>query len=209
MLPDVGGCSDCAWGRTRTGMGLPPRDFRTTTAFAAARPRVHLWSGLYLCHTARRHGPHGSGRGRQVSTLSRAAAEDAGPPGLSSVLQPPRRAAGPPNLTPFTPAVSEPGAQFSQVPCVYQFRHPGVGLRRDSTRVPAPPLHAIQACQSSGKSGCTIGAPSASCAARPGKSGEVGQGRGAWRMSSPSRRSENTRRRVLPLTPAEACKVSM
>lgn len=26
-----------ARGRTRTGMGLPPRDFLTTTAFAAAR----------------------------------------------------------------------------------------------------------------------------------------------------------------------------
>jgi hypothetical protein len=27
-----------ARGRTRTGMGLPPRDFRTTTAFTAAQP---------------------------------------------------------------------------------------------------------------------------------------------------------------------------
>src|SRR5215510_11708348 len=34
---------------------------------------------------------------------------------------------GSPNLTPFTPAVSEPGAQIAQVPCVYQFRHPGTG----------------------------------------------------------------------------------
>ncbi len=51
-------------------------------------------------------------------------------PRLSSVLQPPSRAAVPPTLTPFTPAVSGPGAQFTQVPCVYQFRHPGTGCAR-------------------------------------------------------------------------------
>src|SRR5215468_4364980 len=28
-----------AWGRNRTGTGFPPRDFRTTAAFAAARQR--------------------------------------------------------------------------------------------------------------------------------------------------------------------------
>ena len=42
-----------AWGRTRTGTGLPPRDFRTTTAFTAACLSMHLWSGLYLCRPAR------------------------------------------------------------------------------------------------------------------------------------------------------------
>jgi hypothetical protein len=42
-----------AWGRTRTGTGLPPRDFRTTTAFTAACLGMHLWSGLYLCRPAR------------------------------------------------------------------------------------------------------------------------------------------------------------
>src|SRR5262249_37670239 len=38
-----------------------------------------------------------------------------------------------------TPAVSEPGAQFPQVPCVYQFRHPGMGCQRDSIETgPSP-----------------------------------------------------------------------
>src|SRR6185312_16586556 len=66
-----------ARGRTRTGMGLPPRDFRTTTAFAAARPATdddrgpsHLWSGLYLHPAERPRGSRGLGGGRQVSTLS-------------------------------------------------------------------------------------------------------------------------------------------
>ena len=48
-------------------------------------------------------------------------------PELSSGLPPPRRAEVSPNLTPFTPAVSALGAQFLQVPCVYQFHHPGMG----------------------------------------------------------------------------------
>ena len=50
----------------------------------------------------------GLGRGRQVSTLSLAGERAAA---LSSVLQPPSRAAVSPTLTPFTPAVSGPGAQ--------------------------------------------------------------------------------------------------
>jgi hypothetical protein len=82
---------------------------------------AHLESGLSLCHVPR--GTRKSGRGRQVSTLSRVASDS----GLSSGLQSrgvPRGAVSP-NLTPFTPAVSEPGAQIAQVPCVYQFRHPG------------------------------------------------------------------------------------
>jgi len=37
---------DGAGGRTRTGMGIRPTDFRTTSAFAAARRRS--WSGLSL-----------------------------------------------------------------------------------------------------------------------------------------------------------------
>src|SRR5207237_10823843 len=57
----------------------------------------------------------GLGRGRQVSTLSLTDGRSAVSPavdGLSSVLQPPCRAAVPPTLTPFTPAVSGPGAQM-------------------------------------------------------------------------------------------------
>lgn len=61
------------------------------------------------------------GRGRQVSTLSRGASAA----GLSSGLQARDGAPVSPNLTPFTPGVSDPGAQCSQVPCVYRFRHPG------------------------------------------------------------------------------------
>jgi len=61
----------------------------------------------------------GLGRGRQVSTLSLAgeprrtntARRGALAAALSSVLQPPSRAAVSPTLTPFTPAVSGPGAQ--------------------------------------------------------------------------------------------------
>ena len=59
------------------------------------------------------------GRSRQVSTLSRYAS------GLSSGLPPPLRAEVSPSLTPFTSGVSDLSAQFTQVPCVYQFRHPG------------------------------------------------------------------------------------
>jgi len=60
----------CAWGRNRTGTGLPPRDFRTTAAFTAARScRAFVVWTLPLpsrdCSRA-----HGLGRGRQVSTLS-------------------------------------------------------------------------------------------------------------------------------------------
>lgn len=73
----------------------------------------------YRCATGER-----LGRGRQVSTLS---ARSSGCARLSSGLQSRVRGAGSPNLTPFTPAVSAPGAQISQVPCVYQFRHPGSG----------------------------------------------------------------------------------
>ena len=47
-------------------------------------------------------------------------------PGLSSGLPPPRRAEVFPNLTPFTTGVSSLCAQFTQVPCVYQFHHPGI-----------------------------------------------------------------------------------
>src|SRR6185437_4947955 len=74
-----------ARGRTRTGMGLPPRDFLTTTAFAAAqsggrrrRASTHLWSGLYLHPAARPREPCGLGGGRQVSTLSAKAIADRG-----------------------------------------------------------------------------------------------------------------------------------
>ena len=42
-----------ARGRTRTGMGLPPRDFRTRYSFHCCTPEgVHLGSGLYLHRTA-------------------------------------------------------------------------------------------------------------------------------------------------------------
>jgi hypothetical protein len=93
--------------------GRPRGIFLLTTAFAAARRGFagsHLESGLYLCPVARTR----VSRGRQVSTLSsppRGARSAATSARLSSVLQPPVRAAVPPTLTPFTPAVSERGAQ--------------------------------------------------------------------------------------------------
>ena len=62
-----------ARGRTRTGMGLPPRDFPATTAFAAAREtlrprRPGIWGLDFIFAVPR--GRRGLGRGRQVSTLS-------------------------------------------------------------------------------------------------------------------------------------------
>ena len=47
-------------------------------------------------------------------------------PRFSSGLPPPWRAEVSPNLTPFTTGVSALCAQFTQVPCVYQFHHPGI-----------------------------------------------------------------------------------
>src|SRR6185312_2647262 len=117
-----------ARGRTRTGMGLPPRDFLTHYSFrCCARPqaRTHLGSGLYLCLAAEYRPKRGARRVRQgpsslytfpsastVRTLQgKGIGEKAG--GLSSVLQPPRRAAGSPTLTPFTPGVSAAGCSIS------------------------------------------------------------------------------------------------
>jgi len=55
-------------------------------------------------------------------------------PWFSSGLPPSYNAEVSPNLTLFTPGVSHPGAQFNQVPCVYQFHHPG--LRTAAASVP-------------------------------------------------------------------------
>lgn len=95
--------------RNRTGTTLRPRDFLTTTAFAASLGCS--WSGLCLDPDISSEGPR-----RQVSARS--------PPeaGLRSAL--PRCDTGVSlNLTGFTPELSHPGAQFAQVPCVYLFRH--------------------------------------------------------------------------------------
>ena len=90
-----------AWGRNRTGTGLPPRDFLTHYSFrCCACPLRRIWS-LDFIFALSAPGRCGDdlGRGRQVSTLSPIRLPR---PGLSSVLQPPFRAAVPPNLTPFT-----------------------------------------------------------------------------------------------------------
>jgi hypothetical protein len=87
-----------------------------------------------------------------------------------------------------------------------------------SSRVSPPPLR--QGCGSTASS-----APGSSCfpqhreqrvvERRAGRqplgqnAGEVTQLRGAWRMSSPRKRTENTRRRRSPSTPAAACSASM
>ena len=60
-----------------------------------------------------------------------------------------------------------------------------------------------------GKSAWSIGAPAGTSWSSPGKGGEVTQGRGAWVMSSPKKRTEYTRLRCEPSTPAEACRLSM
>lgn len=67
----------------------------------------------------------------------------------------------------------------------------------------------VSRCQSGGKSSCSIGASDARASLSPGKSGEVAQGLGACRTSSPMTLTENARRRLCPPTPAEACKVNM
>ncbi len=64
----TGGIIDGARGRNRTGMVLPPRDFLTRYNFRCCTQRVHLWSGLSLCHITNKRD---TGRSRQVSTLSR------------------------------------------------------------------------------------------------------------------------------------------
>ena len=131
------------------GAGLEPaRPFRAegfsySLQLSLLSLATHLESGLYLCHVSVRVRHGKLGRGRQVSTLSLGsdpvqlaelvgatirASSKRGSRGLSSGLQAPRGGGtGSPNLTPFTPAVSEPGAQITQVPCVYLFRHPGIG----------------------------------------------------------------------------------
>lgn len=110
---------------------------------------IHLESGLSLCRVRIASCDVRLGRGRQVSTLSARSrwsrrermtlrsshpitdtpcglARDCSHYARGSFLHPAGEAVSP-NLTPFTPAVSEPGAQCFQVPCVYQFRHPGNG----------------------------------------------------------------------------------
>jgi hypothetical protein len=116
-LPGAG--LEPAWGYPR-GIFLP------ATAFAAARAAGAHAFGVwtlplpYRRATRIKHASGGLGRGRQVSTLSRRPRgprpAKQGPRGtvrLSSVLQPPRRAAGSPTLTPFTPGVSASGCSIS------------------------------------------------------------------------------------------------
>ncbi len=87
-------------------MGLPPRDFLTRYDFRRYARSERIWSldftfAMPLLFSALSD----LGRGRQVSTLSssqRALTVSRPGPKLSSVLQPPSRAAVPPSLTPFT-----------------------------------------------------------------------------------------------------------
>ncbi len=60
-----------------------------------------------------------------------------------------------------------------------------------------------------GNNAWSIGTPAGSSWSSPGKGGEVTHGRGAWVMSSPKKRTEYTRLRWVPSTPAEACRLSM
>src|SRR6185312_15906429 len=103
--------------------GVAPKGFSYPLQLSLLRACAHLGSGLYLCPVAGVDSCE-LGRGRQVSTLSRRLPAC----GLSSVLQPPRRAAGSPTLTPFTPAVSAPGAQIASSPLRLPISPPGHGL---------------------------------------------------------------------------------
>ena len=90
----------CARGRSRTGMGFPPRDFRTHYSFRCCAQSEHIWGLDFTFAVSSTERGRELGRGRQVSTLSPRAAA-ATHEALSSVLQPPRHAAVPPTLTPF------------------------------------------------------------------------------------------------------------
>jgi hypothetical protein len=76
--PSTGGIGErSARGRTRTGMGLPPRDFLTRYSFRCCARRGHarIWGLDFTFALPPITGPKrvsgGLGRGRQVSTLSR------------------------------------------------------------------------------------------------------------------------------------------
>ncbi len=89
--------------------------FLPTTVFTARSLKNALWSGLSLYHIMMR--AHDLGRSRQVSTLSQQYQHLAILPGslierLSSGLPPSWHVEVSPNLTPFTPGVSNLGAQF-------------------------------------------------------------------------------------------------
>ena len=129
------------------GAGLEPaRPFRAegfsySLQLSLLSLATHLESGLYLCHFSVRVRHGKLGRGRQVSTLSPGsdpvqlaelvgvtvrASSKRGSRGLSSGLQAPRcGGTGSPNLTPFTPAVSEPGAQITSSPLRLPISPPG------------------------------------------------------------------------------------
>ncbi len=90
--------------------GCPQGIFVPTTAFAAARTAARIW-GLDFTFTvpvARCELPGQVGAVKSLH-FPRGRSERRG---LSSVLQPPSRAAGSPTLTPFTPGVSDLGAQL-------------------------------------------------------------------------------------------------
>ncbi len=93
-------------GRGRTGTALRPRDFRTTTAFAASQGCS--WSGLCLDPDDLVGGPPPS----SLCTFPEFS-------GLRSALPRALLAPGtgvPLNLTGFTPVLSPPGAQFALSP---------------------------------------------------------------------------------------------
>ena len=125
-ISDDGKSWSGARGRTRTGMESPPRDFRTRYSFRCwvvrgARP---IWS-LDFLFAVRLAGATGErlGRGRQVSTLSVRAFGA----WLSSGLQSRRAWCWFPEFDPIHAGRFRAGCSIFQVPCVYQFRHPGNG----------------------------------------------------------------------------------
>ena len=110
-----------ARGRSRTGTGVASEGFSYQLRLS---PRRHESKRRFVVWTFSSSYRRGDvDEGRQVSTLSGRGEKPAAR--LSSGLPPPLRAEVSPNLTLFTAGVSDPRAQFSQVPCVYLFHHPG------------------------------------------------------------------------------------
>jgi len=83
--------------------------------------------------------------------------------------------------------------------------HPGQPHENTPQPTPSPLTYPT----SRGNSGCSITAPAASSSASPGNSGEVFHPRGACRVSSPMKRTENTRLLPGPSNPPAPCRVSI
>jgi hypothetical protein len=136
-------------------MGLPPRDFLTRYGFRRYARSERIWSLDFTFAMALTFPALSDlGRGRQVSTLSSSQRthSDVSARGakLSSVLQPPSRAAVPPSLTPFTGSFPYPVLNCSS-PLRLPVSPPGprVHARILHSSVPSYARMRVYRCQSS------------------------------------------------------------